>query len=135
MSSRDRFVQARDAVAELATVQALIANEGRDWQPETVGHAQNFDALADQAIYNVEVWQVRKLELEEREQELFDIIGRVLRDIEKVRNEFGDEYAEILDQRYIDGLPWSKVEWSGERVKLSTGKKYVGVAFRWLDEN
>lgn len=135
MSARDRFVQARDAVAELAIVQALIAEHGEDWQPETVGHSQNFDAVANKAIYNVEVWSVREQELKQRESELLDIIGKVLRDIEKVRGEFGDEYAEILDQRYIDCLPWSQVEYDGERVKLSTGKKYVAVAFRWLDEN
>lgn len=134
MTARDRFAQARNAAIELASVQALIQTHGQDWQPENVGSSGISDPTNSQAVYNVEVWGVRLAELRAREEELLEVIGRVLRDIELVRSEFGDEHAAILDQRYIDCLPWSKVEWNGERVKLATGKKYVKESFDWLDK-
>ena len=134
MTARDRFAQARNAVIELAQVQALIQTHGQDWQPDSVRGSGISDTTYSQACYNVEVWGVRLVELRAREEELLEVIGRVLRDIELVRSEFGDEHASILDQRYIDCLPWSKVEWNGKRVKLSTGKAKVKEAFEWLDK-
>lgn len=134
MTARDRFSQARSAVIELAQVQGLILSHGQDWKPDSVSGSGISDPTYEQAAYNVDVWGVRLAELRAREEELLEVIGRVLRDIELVRSEFGDEYASILDQRYIDCLPWSRVEWDGKRVKLSTGKQKVKEAFEWLDE-
>lgn len=134
MSARDRFAKARSAVIELAQIQALISTGGDDWKPESVGKSGNGDPTANRAVYNVDVWGVRLKELRDRETELLEIIGRVLVDIELVRGEFGSDYADILDQRYIDCLPWSQVELHGRRVKLSTGKKRVKEAFAWLDK-
>ena len=134
MSARDRFAKARSAVIELAQIQALISTGGDDWKPESVGKSGNGDPTANRAVYNVDVWGVRLKELRDRETELLEIIGRVLVDIELVRGEFGNDYADILDQRYIDCLPWSQVELHGRRVKLSTGKKRVKEAFAWLDK-
>lgn len=134
MTARDRFAKARNAVIELASVQALIQTHGQDWKPENVGSSGISDPTNSQAVYNVEVWGVRLAELRAREEELLEVIGRVLRDIELVRSEFGDEHASILDQRYIDCLPWSKVEWNGKRVPTTTGTRYVQESFKWLDE-
>lgn len=134
MSARDRFAKARSAVLELAQIQALISTGGDDWKPESIGKSGNGDPTANRAVYNVDVWGVRLKELRDRETELLEIIGRVLVDIELVRGEFGSDYADILDQRYIDCLPWSQVELHGRRVKLSTGKKRVKEAFAWLDK-
>jgi hypothetical protein len=134
MSARDRFAKARSAVIELAQIQALISTGGDDWKPESVGKSGNGDPTANRAVYNVDVWGVRLKELRDRETELLEVIGRVLVDIELVRGEFGNDYADILDQRYIDCLPWSQVELHGRRVKLSTGKKRVKEAFAWLDK-
>ena len=134
MSARDRFAKARSAVIELAQIQALISTGGDDWKPESIGKSGNGDPTANRAVYNVDVWGVRLKELRDRESELLEIIGRVLVDIELVRGEFGSDYADILDQRYIDCLPWSQVELHGRRVKLSTGKKRVKEAFAWLDK-
>jgi len=134
MSARDRFAKARSAVLELAQIQALISTGGDDWKPESVGKSGNGDPTANRAVYNVDVWGVRLKELRDRESELLEIIGRVLVDIELVRGEFGSDYADILDQRYIDCLPWSQVELHGRKVKLSTGKKRVKEAFAWLDK-
>lgn len=134
MSARDRFAKARSAVLELAQIQALISTGGDDWKPESVGKSGNGDPTANRAVYNIDVWGVRLKELRDRETELLEIIGRVLVDIELVRVEFGNDYADILDQRYIDCLPWSQVELHGRRVKLSTGKKRVKEAFALLDK-
>lgn len=134
MTARDRFSQARSAVIELAQVRGLILSHGQDWKPDSVSGSGISDPTYEQAAYNVDVWGVRLAELRAREGELLDVIGRVLKDIELVRSEFGEEHAAILDQRYIDCLPWSKVEWDGRRVKLSTGKQKVKEAFEWLDK-
>ena len=135
MTARDRFIRIRKAVIELDTVQALIATQGDDWHPDTVGRSQCPDPTATLAIRNVDEWGVRLAELKSREAELMEIIGNGLRDIERVRSGLSDRHASVLDQRYIDALPWRYVEYGGKRVKLSTGKKLVAEAFKWLDEN
>ena len=133
MSARDRFVRIRKAVVQLATVQALISTCGDDWQPDTVGRSGFGDPTANRAIMNVDVWGVRLEELRAEEQELLEIIGNGLKDIELVRACLSDMHASILDQRYIDGLRWRDVEYNGKRVKLSTGKLKVAEAFGFLD--
>jgi len=135
MTARDRFVRIRKAVIELDTVQALIATGGDDWHPDSVGRTQCPDPTAAAAIRNVDEWGVRLAELRDREAELIEIIGNGLRDIERVRVGLSDRHASVLDQRYIDVLPWKWVEYGGKRVKLSTGKKLIAEAFAWLDAN
>lgn len=133
MNARKRFERIRAAVIELATVQALIATGGDDWQPDSVGHIQCPDPTAAQAIRNVDEWGVRLAELRTRESELFEIIGDGLREIESVRVGLSDAHADVLDQRYIDCLRWHDVELHGKRIKLSTGKLLASEAFAWLD--
>jgi len=135
MTARARFVAIRKAVIELETVQALITECGDDWKPDSVGHVLNVDGVANKAIYNVEVLSVRLAELQAREAELIELIGNGLKDIERVRAGLSDRHASVLEQRYIDVLPWRYVEYGGRRVKLSTGKKLVAEAFKWLDDN
>lgn len=133
MGARERFVQTRQAVIELDTIQALIATDGDDWQPEQVGAQGNADPTAARAIRNVTVWSEQLTEYRKREEWLLEFIGTSLAIIEGVRCGLGDKYAAILDQRYIDCLQWRDVEYCGERVSMSAGKRCVAIAFDWID--
>ena len=133
MTARDRFVQTRKAVIELWNVQALISEGGDDWKPEDVHGGGIGDPTASRACYNMDVWGERLEQLRERERELIDFIGVTLAIIGAVRLGLGDDYADILDQRYIDGLRWCDVEVDGEPVALPTGKRKVAIAFDWID--
>ena len=130
---RDRFVQTRTAIVELQSVQALISEGGDDWKPDNVKGGGISDPTANQACYNVDVWGEKLEQLRAYEAELLEFIGVTLAVIEGVRKGLGDEYADILDQRYIDGLRWCDVEINGKPVPSATGKRKVAIAFDWID--
>ena len=133
MSARDRFVATRKAVIELDNIHALIMTEGDDWKPPGVHVRGIADPTASRAIRNVDEWDEQLIELRKRESELEHFIGVTLALIEAVRRGLGDDYAALLDQRYIDCLPWKHVEINGETVARSTGKMKVAIAFDWID--
>lgn len=130
---RDRFVATRDAVIELDTVKALIMTGGDDWRPEGVRIRGIADPTASTAIRNVDEREAEVAELRRREEYLESFIGTTMAIIEAVREGLGEDYAAILDQRYIDGLPWRDVVVDGRKVPKSTGKLKVNVAFDWID--
>jgi len=132
MAARDFFVQVRDDVARLAVVQAKLEAGGEDWRPDSV-RTGNGDPTAARAVYNLDTLAGKLESLRSEERDLLETIGRALAVIEGVRKGLGDEYASILDQRYIDGLPWRFVEYGGETVSPSTGKRKAAVAFDWID--
>ena len=133
MTARGRFIQTRKAVIELNVIQAQISECGDDWKPDDVKAPGIGDPTASKAIYNVDIWSDRLQVLLAREKELIDFIGVTLKIIEGVRRGLGDDYADLLDQRYIDCLKWHDVQLHGKRVKLSTGKAKVSIAFDWID--
>ena len=133
MSARDRFNETRKAVVKLAEVQALLWSEGDDWKPPNIGKTGNSDPTANRAIYNVDELDDRLSELRSEEARLIDFIGMTLEIVEGVRKGLGEEYASILDQRYIDGLAWRDVVVNGEQVKPRTGRAKVAIAFDWID--
>lgn len=133
MSARDRFVQTRDRVIELARIQALIWSQGDDWKPDSVGRATDSDPTANRAIYNVDELADKLAGYRAREAALIEFIGMTLAIIEGVRHGLGDEYASLLDQRYIDCLAWRDVEYNGKAVKPRTGRAKVAIAFDWID--
>lgn len=130
---RDRFTQTRESVIELNEIQALIWSNGDDWQPDTPKSPNASDPTALRACYNVDIWQDRLNDLRKRESQLIDFIGVTLELIEGVRDGLGDEYASILEQRYIDCYTWSEVTYNGSKVARSTGKRKVSIAFDWID--
>ena len=81
----------------------------------------------------MDIWQDRLNDLRKRESQLIDFIGGTLEIIEGVRDGLGDEYASILEQRYIDCYTWSEVTYQGAKVARSTGKRKVNIAFDWVD--
>ena len=133
MSARDRFVATRKAVIELDNIKALIMSDGDDWKPPGVKSQGVSDPTASKAIRNVDEWGEQLVELRKREAELEHFIGTTLALIEAVRRGLGETYAALLDQRYIDCLPWKDVELNGETVPRSTGKMKVAIAFDWID--
>lgn len=130
---RDRFVQTREAVIELDYIKAKLSEQGDDWHPERIKGTEVPDPTGNKAAYNVDELGPMLEELRKREGELERFIGTTLAIIEGVREGLGDLYAAILDQRYIDGLPWSQVMYEGKQVKASTGKAKVSLAFDWID--
>lgn len=130
---RDRFAQTREAVIELNEIQALIWSDGDDWHPESGRNPNTSDPTANRAVRNVDEWESRLIELRKREAWLIDFIGLSLGIIEGIRAGLGEEYAAIIEQRYIDCRSWRDVEVDGKRVALSTGKKKVAIAFDWVD--
>lgn len=133
MSARDRFVQTRKAVIELNIVKARLSVHGDEWRPEHVHVSEVSDPTANQAAYNVDVLGDVLIQLRAKESELEDFIGVTLELIEHVRKGLGYEYAEILDQRYIDGLTWNDVRIDGRKVSRATGKRKVNIACDWID--
>ena len=133
MTARERFTQTRKAVIELNQIKLSIMYQGEDWKPDNIRVPGVSDPTANAAIHNVDEWESKLPILRKREEELEAFIGLSLVIIKAVKNGLGREYAEILEQRYIDCLPWRDVEIDGEKVKKSTGKMRVSVAFDWID--
>jgi len=133
MTARDRFTATYRAVIELNNIKALIASDGDDWKPPGVHAPGVSDPTASRAIRNVDYWGVKLEELRKRESELEDFIGVTLAIIEAVRAGLGHDYADLLDQRYIDGFAWRDVTLRGEVVPRSTGKRKIAIAFDWID--
>ena len=133
MTARDRFTATYRAVIELNNIKALIASDGDDWKPPGVHAPGVSDPTASRAIRNVDYWGVKLEELRKRETELEDFIGVTLQLIEAVRAGLGHDYADLLDQRYIDGFAWRDVTLRGEVVPRSTGKRKIAIAFDWID--
>ena len=133
MNARTRFEATRSYVIELREVQSLIMNGCDDWKPEQVGGGGISDPTAAAAIEQLTDTAERLEELKKRESELTYRIGETLVIIERVREGLGDEYASLLEQRYIDCLSWRDVEYGGKRVARSTGSMRVQVAFDWID--
>lgn len=134
MGARERFVQTRQYVTELAIIQARIDTGGDEWQPpNTRTRAATSDPTAARAIHNIDEWGAELAELRQREEWLLDFIGFTLEIIEGVRNGLGAKYADVLEQRYVDGYEWQRVEIGGETVNKRTGQRLVNVAFDWLD--
>lgn len=129
MTARDRFVLTRKYVLELDAIKAKLMFHGEEWHPESVYvKGQISDPTANQATYNVDILGDKLEKLRERETELESFIGETLEIIEHVRQGLGEEYANLLEQRYIDGLTWSQIN-----VNKSTGKRKVSIAFDWID--
>lgn len=133
MTARDRFTATYRAVIELNNIKSLIASDGDDWKPPGVHAPGVSDPTASRAIRNVDYWGVKLEELRKRETELEDFIGVTLAIIEAVRAGLGHDYADLLDQRYIDGFAWRDVTLRGEVVPRSTGKRKIAIAFDWID--
>ena len=129
---RDRFEQTREAVTELATIQALIWAGGDDWKPETPGKPQTSDPTANKAIYNVDMWAGRLDDLRKREEYLIEYIGQTLEIIEAVRDGLGIEYAQVLDGYYIDGATWRQVS-KEYGLSVSSCKRKRDIACDWVD--
>lgn len=129
---RDRFTQTRDAVIELANVQALLWSDGDDWTPDAPGRATVSDPTANRAVYNVEVLSERLASLRKREAELIEFIGGTLAIIQGVRDGLGNEYADVLDGYYIDGVTWREVA-KELGASVSTCKRQRDIACDWVD--
>lgn len=129
---RDRFTQTRDAVIELANVQALLWSDGDDWTPDAPGRAAISDPTANRAVYNVEVLSERLASLRKREAELIEFIGGTLAIIQGVRDGLGSEYADVLDGYYIDGVTWREVS-KELGASVSTCKRRRDIACDWVD--
>ena len=128
MRARERFNATRKAIVELDSIKALIMSGGDDWLPPGVKSSAISDPTATRAIRNVDELQERLQALRSRESELEGFIGVSLVLIEAVRDGLGDKYANVLDQRYIDGMTWREIG-----VAKSTGKVWVAVAFDYID--
>lgn len=133
MSARDRFVQTRKAIVELDSVKAQLDNQGEEWHPEGIHVRGISDPTAQKAIYNVDVLSSVLDKLRQREGELEQFIGTTLMIISRVAEGLGKDYAQILDQRYIDGLEWKDVRVNGVGINISTGKRKVSIACDWID--
>jgi len=132
MSARDRFVATRKAIAELDNIHALIMAEGDDWKPPGVKSQGVADPTAAKAIRNVDEWGEQLVELRKREAELEHFIGTTLALIEAVRRGLGDDYAALLDARYIDDEPWAHIE-DDHGITRQRGYYLLNIAFDWID--
>lgn len=60
------------------------------------------------------------------------VVGRALRVIEGVRRGIGERYADVLDMRYVDAMPWDEV---AQRMGCSerTARRVRDVACDYVD--
>ena len=132
MTARDRFTQTRKAVIELCSIKALIMSGGEDWKPPNVKAQGVSDPTAARAIRNVDELADKLEALRKREAELEEFIGVTLGIIEAVRKGLGEDYARLLEARYIDDYKWS---WIKELygVKRPYGNYLLNIAFDWID--
>ena len=133
MDARERFRATRAAIPRLNDVKLLLMNDCEDWKPPQVkAKTDKSDPTANQAIYNVDE-RAEKIEaLRREESELEDLIGTSLAIIEAVRNGFGEEYANLLDARYIDNSSWKDIQ-NDYGIARRTGYNMLSVAFDWID--
>lgn len=134
MTARERFIKTRKAIIELDTIKAKLIECGEDWQPEQVRvNGILSDPTALQATYNVDVLGDLLENLRQRESELEFFIGETLMIIARVAEGLGKDYAQLLDQRYIDGLEWKDVTINGVGISRQSGKRKLDIAFDWID--
>lgn len=132
MGARERFVQTRDAVVELATIRATIEVGGEEWRPADVRKPGTSDPTAAKAIRNVDEWDAQLAELRKREAELVNIISTTQDIVRAVGEGFGEVYAMLLEHRYIDVWTWHDIhERSG--ITRQYGHYLIGIAFDWID--
>ena len=132
MTARDRFTATYRAVIELNNIKALIASDGDDWKPPGVHAPGVSDPTASRAIRNVDYWGVKLEELRKRETELEDFIGVTLAIIEAVRRGLGNDYADILDARFVDGYSWRYIK-EDYGITRQRGHYLLNIAFDWID--
>ena len=133
MKAKERFNQTRTAIKRLNEVKLLIMNGCDDWQPVSVrSRHETSDPTANRAIYNVEVLGAKLEALRDEQDELTEFIGTSLVIIEAVRANLGEEYALMLDARYIQCLSWDDVKNDYGYAK-STGSYLLNIAFDWID--
>ena len=133
MNAKERFVQTRKAIKRLNEVKLLIMNGCDDWQPVSVrSRHETSDPTANRAIYNVDVLGEKLIALRDEEEELTEFIGTSLAIIEAVRANLGEEYALMLDARYIDCLSWDGIKHDYGYSK-STGNYLLNICFDWVD--
>ena len=75
---------------------------------------------------------IRACELRRRCETAEAIVGRALRVIEGVRLGMGERYADVLDMRYVDAMPWDEV---AQRCGCSerTARRVRDVACDYID--
>ena len=131
--ARDRFEHTRDCVKRLKEVQLLIMYECDDWQPPNVkAKGAISDPTATRAIAMVDELSVKLEALKQEESELESFIGESLAIINAVEIGLGEEYATLLDARYIECWSWADVDkYTG--FKRTHGCKLLNVAFDWID--
>lgn len=131
---RERFAQTARAIEELDEIHLLIMYDGEDWKPDGVRIPGVSNPTESRAIRNVDEWGEKLKELRKRETELTEFISISLVLIRRVRDSLGAKYADVLEQHYIDGEPYSRIaDASGNAVKPSTAKQRVSVACDWID--
>lgn len=133
MSARERFAQTRKAVIELCSIKALIMSGGEDWKPPNVKAQGVSDPTAARAIRNVDELADKLEALRKREAELEEFIGVTLGIIEAVRKGLGEDYARLLEARYIDDLPWKHISDQMQDMTRQRGHYMMNIAFDWID--
>lgn len=133
MNAKERFEATRDAVKRLHDVKLLIMYDCDDWKPQNVKSAhETSDPTASRAIYAVDELSDKLEALRKEETELQTQIGETLAIIQSVRDGLGEEYAALLEARYIDCFAWVSVKsilgWNRNK-----GYRLLLIAFDWID--
>lgn len=115
-------------------INLLIMYDGDDWKPDDVRVPGVSNPTEARAIRNVDEWGEQLIALRKRQAELMDFIGISLVLVRRVRDGLGDKYADVLEQRYIDGKKWKDIVSSdGKQVSISTAQERRDVACDWID--
>lgn len=129
--ARARFDQTRQDVMELDEVLTLIVFHGENWRPESVSSGMG-NPTESKALALIGFEERSLPYLERRRDELTEHIGRTLKVIQAVHDGFGEIYAILLEHRYIDVWPWSRIH-EEYGISRQHGHYLIGVAFDWID--
>lgn len=133
MDARERFERTRKAIPRFNEIKLLLMFDGDDWKPPAIkAHNEKSDPTANRAIYNVDERAEMLESLRKEEHELESLIGETLAIIHSVRDGLGDDYADVLDWRYIDGYSFGRIE-DECGVSKATAHGRIEIALDWVD--
>lgn len=127
MGARAWLDGVRAASIALGSMEAELAGLYEPGSPDGCGVESG--STGDGGIFSR---MLRACELRRRCETAEAIVSRALRVIEGVRSGMGERYADVLDMRYVDAMPWDEV---AERLGCAerTARRVRDVACDYID--
>ena len=130
--SRSFFTEAHHAARKIEEMQRIISSGGEEYQARhgSAGGSkpEHSDPTAQAAIRLGAILDWAKAEQQAAE----ETVGEALEVLAGVEIGLGRDYADVLELRYIDGMPWVDVCMFVGKSR-SQANRYMAVAHDWVD--